>query len=208
LLLSLLGGAGTVTGSKFLVERGDRRLLVECGLFQGFKTLRLRSWARLPVDPRHIDAVILTRAHLDHTGHLPLLVKHGFRGPVFCSESTAGFCRTLLPDSGYLQEKENDYANRHGFSKHKPALPLYTYEDAIPAIDRLKLIAFDRPQELPGGATALLRRAGHILRAASVQLDRAGARIVFSGDPGRYGDAIMVDPISIEDADYLLVEST
>ncbi len=206
LRLSFLGGAGTVTGSKFLVERSDRRLLVDCGLFQGFKTLRLRNWARFPVDPRQIDAVILTHAHLDHTGYLPLLVKRGFTGPVFCSESTAEFCRILLPDSGYLQEKDADYANRHGFSKHKPALPLYTYEDAVTAIDRLEVIAFDQPQGLPGGATALLRRAGHILGAGSVQLDWAGTRIVFSGDLGRYGDPIMVDPASIEDTDYLLVE--
>jgi metallo-beta-lactamase family protein len=208
LRLSFLGGAGTVTGSKFLVERGDHRLLVDCGLFQGFKALRLRNWARFPVDPRQIDAVILTHAHLDHTGYLPLLVKCGFTGPVFCSESTAEFCRILLPDSGYLQEKDADYANRHGFSRHKPALPLYTYEDAVTAIDRLEVIAFDQPQGLPGGATALLRRAGHILGAGSVQLDWAGTCIVFSGDLGRYGDPIMVDPASIEDTDYLLVEST
>jgi metallo-beta-lactamase family protein len=208
LRLSFLGGAGTVTGSKFLVERGDRRLLVDCGLFQGFKTLRLRNWARLPVDPRQIDAVVLTHAHLDHTGCLPLLVKHGFRGPVFCSEATAEFCRILLPDSGYLQEKDAEYANRHGFSRHKPALPLYTYEDAIRVLDRLEIIAFDRPHRMPGGATALLRRAGHILGAGSAQLDWDGTRIVFSGDLGRYGDPIMVDPVAIEHADYLLVEST
>jgi metallo-beta-lactamase family protein len=208
LRLSFLGGAGTVTGSKFLVERGDHRLLVDCGLFQGFKTLRLRNWARFPVDPRQIDAVVLTHAHLDHTGYLPLLVKRGFGGPVFCSESTAEFCRILLPDSGYLQEKDAEYANRHGFSRHKPALPLYTYEDAIRALDRLEIIAFDRPHRMPGGAAALLRRAGHILGAGSVQLDWDGTRIVFSGDLGRYDDPIMVDPVSIEHADYLLVEST
>jgi metallo-beta-lactamase family protein len=178
--LSFLSGAGTVTGSKFLVERGDRRLLVDCGLFQGFKTLRLRNWAPLPVDPRQIDAVVLTHAHFDHTGYLPLLVKHGFTRPVFCPEATAEFCRILLPDSGYLQEKDAEYANRHGFSRHKLALPLYTYEDAIRALDRLEIIAFDRPHMMPGGATALLRRAGHILGAGSVQLDWGGTRVVFS----------------------------
>jgi len=208
LRLSFLGGAGTVTGSKFLVEHDDRRLLVDCGLFQGFKTLRLRNWAPFPVDPRLIDAVILTHAHLDHTGHLPLLVKQGFAGPVFCSESTTEFCRILLPDSGHLQEKDAEYANRHAFSKHKPALPLYTLEDAIRALDRLVPIAFDQSQEVPGGATARLRRVGHILGAASVQLDWAGTRIVFSGDLGRYGDATMLDPVPVEHADYLLVEST
>jgi metallo-beta-lactamase family protein len=139
---------------------------------------------------------------------LPLLVKHGFAGPVFCSESTADFCRILLPDSGHLQEKDAEYANRHGFSKHKPALPLYTEQDAVRALDRLEVVAFDTPQPMPGGATAHLRRAGHILGAASVQLDWGGRCIVFSGDLGRYGDPIMVDPVLVERADCLLVEST
>ena len=204
----VLGGAGTVTGSKFLIEHNDRRLLVDCGLFQGFKTLRLRNWAPFPINPQGIDAVILTHAHLDHTGYLPLLVKHGFAGPVFCSQSTAEFCKILLPDSGYLQEKDAEYANRHGFSKHKPALPLYTQHDAIRALDGLEPIAFDRSHDVPGGATARLQRAGHILGAASVQLDWSGTRMVFSGDLGRYGDPIMVDPVPVERADYLVVEST
>jgi metallo-beta-lactamase family protein len=208
LKLSFLGGAGTVTGSKYLVERGDRRLLVDCGLFQGFKALRLRNWAPFPIDPRRIDAVILTHAHLDHSGYLPLLVKHGFAGPILCSESTAEFCRILLPDSGHLQEKDAEYANRHGFSKHKPALPLYTLQDAVRCLDRLRPIAFDRPQAVSGGATTCLWRVGHILGAASVQLDWDGARIVFSGDLGRFGDQIMVDPVSVGRADYLVVEST
>jgi metallo-beta-lactamase family protein len=208
LKLSFLGGAGTVTGSKFLIECNDRRVLVDCGLFQGFKTLRLRNWAPFPTSPGEIDAVILTHAHLDHTGYLPLLVNHGFAGPVFCSGSTAEFCKILLPDSGYLQEKDAEYANRHGFSKHKPALPLYTQQDAIRALDRLEPAAFDRPQDVPGGATALLRRAGHILGAASVQLEWGGTRIVFSGDLGRYDDPIMVDPVPVERTGYLIVEST
>jgi metallo-beta-lactamase family protein len=135
-------------------------------------------------------------------------VKQGFAGSVFCSESTADFCRILLPDSGYLQEKDAEFANRHGFSKHKPALPLYTRQDAVRALDRLRPIAFDRPHAVPGGATARLRRVGHILGAASVELDWSGTRIVFSGDLGRYDDAIMVDPVPVERADYLLVEST
>lgn len=208
LRLTFLGAAGTVTGSKFLVEHDDHRLLVDCGLFQGFKTLRLRNWAAFPVDPRRIDAAVLTHAHLDHTGYLPLLVKHGFTGPAFCSEATADFSKILLPDSGYLQEKDAEYANRHGFSKHKPALPLYTERDAYRALDRLQPVAFEQTQGLPGGATARLRRAGHILGAATVQLDWAGTRIVFSGDLGRYGDPTMVDPVPVEQADYLLVEST
>lgn len=206
--LSFLGAAGTVTGSKFLVENADHRILIDCGLFQGFKTLRLRNWAPFPIDPRRIHAVVLTHAHLDHTGYLPLLVKHGFAGPIFCSESTAAFCKILLPDAGHLQEKDAEYANRHGFSKHKPALPLYTVDDAVRVLQRLEPFAFDQIQNIPGGATAKLRRAGHILGAGSVQLDWAGTSVVFSGDLGRYDDAIMVDPVSVDHADYLLVEST
>jgi metallo-beta-lactamase family protein len=208
LAISFLGGAGTVTGSKFLVENANHRILVDCGLFQGFKALRLRNWAPLPIDPHHIDAVVLTHAHLDHTGYLPLLVKHSFAGPIFCSESTAELCAILLPDSGHLQEKDAEYANRHGFSKHKPALPLYIQQDAERALDRLKPISFHGAVRLPGGASVLLRRAGHILGAASVQLDWGGTCIVFSGDVGRHGDSVMLDPEPIEHADYLLVEST
>lgn len=208
LQLSFLGGAGTVTGSKYLVENPDHRLLIDCGLFQGFKALRLRNWARFPVEPRQIDAVLLTHAHLDHSGYLPLLVKQGFSGPVLCSAATADFCRILLPDAGYLQEKDAEFANRHGFSRHKPALPLYTLQDAIRALDQLKPIEFDQRQLVSDGATACWRRAGHILGAASVQLDWDGTTIVFSGDLGRYGDATMVDPVAVEHADFLVVEST
>lgn len=208
LKLTFLGAAGTVTGSKYLVEAQGHRLLIDCGLFQGFKTLRLRNWAPLPIDARAIDAVVLTHAHLDHSGYLPLLVRHGFRGPVFCSESTAEFCRILLPDSGHLQEKDAEYANRHGFSKHKPALPLYTEADALRALERLTPVAFERHHQLLGGATVRLRRAGHILGAASIDLNWGGIRIAFSGDLGRYDDSVMVDPVPPDEADYLLVEST
>jgi len=185
LRLSFLGGAGTVTGSKYLIENAEHRLLIDCGLFQGFKTLRLRNWERFPVDPHGINAVLLTHAHLDHTGYLPLLIKHGFAGPVFCSGSTADFCEILLPDSGHLQEKDAEFANRHGFSKHKPALPLYTLQDAFRSLKQLKPIEFEQHLNLPGGASAFLRRAGHILGAASIQLDWSGTTVVFSGDLGR-----------------------
>src|ERR1051325_4455009 len=166
LSLSFLGGAGTVTGSKYALEDGKHRLLIDCGLFQGFKSLRLKNWAPFPIDVGALDAVILTHAHIDHSGYLPVLVRHGFKGPVYCSQPTADLCKILLPDAGYLQEKDAEFANRHGFSKHKPARPLYTYKDALASLDRLRPIPFDRDYALPGGATVQLRRAGHILGAA------------------------------------------
>jgi len=180
--LSFLGGAGTVTGSKYLVEHEKHKLLVDCGLFQGFKALRLKNWAPFPVEPGSINAVILTHAHLDHCGYLPLLIKRGFRGPVYCSRATRDLCAILLPDAGHLQEKDAEFANRHGFSKHKPALPLYTLEDARAALEHLTPIPFDQERTLPGGGTVRLRRSGHILGAGSVQLDWAGITTVFSVD--------------------------
>jgi len=208
LTLSFLGAAGTVTGSKYLVENGSDRIFIDCGLFQGYKALRLRNWAQLAVDPRSIKAVVLTYAHLDHSGYLPLLAKNGFRGPIFCSEATLELCGILLPDSGHLQEKDAEYANRHGFSKHKPALPLYTEDDAQRVLKQFEPIHFDEPRGLPGGGIIVLRRMGHILGAASVDLAWEGRRLVFSGDMGRYGDDLMVDPVAVDGADYLVVEST
>lgn len=206
--LSFLGAAGTVTGSKYLLQHGGHRILVDCGLFQGFKTLRLKNWAAFPVTPRSIAAVALTHAHIDHSGHLPLLARHGFAGPAFCSPATADLCGILLPDSGYLQEKDAEFANRHGFSKHSPALPLYTEADARAVLARLEPVPFDADRGLPGGAGMRLRRSGHILGAGSVQIDWGGVRVVFSGDIGRYDDPVMADPEPVDHADYLVVEST
>lgn len=206
--LLFLGGAGTVTGSKYLVEHGGRRILIDCGLFQGFKALRLKNWAPLPVPPDTIDAVILTHAHLDHSGYLPLLVRNGFRGRIFCTDSTEKLCGILLPDSGHLQERDAEFANRHGYSKHKPALPLYTQDDAERALRQFAPLGFDETHALPVGATFRFRRMGHILGAASVEIQWADRRLIFSGDMGRYGDALMVDPVCVEQADYLVVEST
>jgi metallo-beta-lactamase family protein len=208
LKLRFLGGAGTVTGSKYLLENGQTRILIDCGLFQGYKVLRLRNWAKLPVAPAGISAVVLTHAHLDHSGYLPLLVKNGFSGPVFCTEATAALAGILLPDSGHLQEQDAEFANRHRFSRHHPALPLYTEEDARHALGRLRPGPFDKPLALSGGATLRFVRAGHILGAASAVLDWEGRRIVFSGDIGRYDDPLMPDPVAPESADYLLMEST
>jgi metallo-beta-lactamase family protein len=206
--LRFLGGAGTVTGSKYLLETDGGRVLVDCGLFQGYKQLRLRNRAPLPVDPKTIDAVVLTHAHLDHSGYLPLLVKNGFRGPVLCTEATRDLCAILLPDSGYLQEKDAEFANRHGFSKHRPALPLYTRRDAEKSLERFTPVSFDRHGPLPGGFDLCFRPAGHILGAAIVELVHRGVRLVFSGDLGRPDNGTMVDPTPISRADYLVVEST
>jgi metallo-beta-lactamase family protein len=206
--LTFLGASGTVTGSKYLIEPAGQPYLVDCGLFQGLKELRLRNWDRPPLNPSSLRAVLLTHAHIDHSGYLPLLVKNGFRGPIYCSSSTADLCEILLPDAGHLQEKDAEFANRHGFSKHKPALPLYTEEDAREALTLLKRVPFDVEQSLGDDLQVVLRRAGHILGAASVQVKAEGKTIVFSGDIGRYGDPIMLDPEPIDSADYLLVEST
>jgi metallo-beta-lactamase family protein len=208
LSLTFLGGAGTVTGSKYLVEHEKHRILVDCGLFQGFKALRLKNWAPFPVEPHSIETVILTHAHIDHSGYLPLLVKRGFAGLILCSKATADLCQILLPDAGHLQEKDAQFANRHGFSKHKPALPLYTLKDAQKVLEHFTPVPFDQDRALPGGGRIRLRHAGHILGAATVQLDWAGTTITFSGDLGRYADPIMFDPAPIERTDYLLVEST
>ena len=208
LKLSFLGGAGTVTGSKYLLDNGEHRILIDCGLFQGYKALRLRNWAEPPFAPRDVSAVVLTHAHLDHSGYLPLLVKNGFRGPIVCTDATSDLCAILLPDSGHLQEQDADFANRHRFSKHDPALPLYTEDEARQCLEFLQPRAFDRPLSLPGGARLRFLRAGHILGAASALIAWDGTTIAFSGDIGRYGDPLMLDPVTPERADYLLIEST
>jgi metallo-beta-lactamase family protein len=206
--LTFLGGVGTVTGSKYLLEIDRARILVDCGLFQGFKQLRLRNWAALPVAPASIDAVLLTHAHLDHSGYLPLLVKNGFHGRIHATELTYELCKILLPDSGFLQEKDAEFANRHSFSKHRPALPLYTKRDAERSLEQFAPIDFEKPLSLQGGVTARFHPAGHILGAEIVELCAAGRTIVFSGDLGRPGSPTMVDPAVIRQTDYLVVEST
>ena len=206
--LTFLGGAGTVTGSKYLLENDGRRILVDCGLFQGFKQLRERNWARLPVDPGTIDAVLLTHAHLDHSGYLPLLVRNGFEGPIIGTGATIELCELLLPDSGHLMEEDAKFANRYGFSKHRPALPLYTQADARRALAFFRRTQFHENVEVLPGCTATYRVAGHILGAATIEVNWDGLKIVFSGDLGRYGDPVMLEPEPVADADFLLVEST
>jgi metallo-beta-lactamase family protein len=206
--IRFFGGAGTVTGSKYLVEHEGRQLLVDCGLFQGLKELRLRNWDALPFPPADIDAVVLTHAHLDHSGFVPRLLKLGYRGTVRCSPGTLDLCRLLLPDSGHLLEEEAEYANRRGFSKHRPALPLYTEQDALDALARLKAHEFGTTFEPLPGVQVRLRRAGHIVGAASVHVAWGGHTLLFSGDLGRSNDLVMLPPEPPEAADTLVVEST
>ena len=206
--LRSLGGAATVTGSKHLLDYPGGRLLVDCGLFQGLKYLRERNWAPLAIDPKSIGAIVLTHAHLDHSGYLPRIVRAGFSGPIYCTSATADLCEILLKDSAHLAEKDADFANRKGFSKHKPAAPLYTVDDAERALALLKPIAFGAETPLPGGAKVKFRRAGHILGAANAEIAAGGQTIAFSGDIGRYDDPFMFDPAPIPAADYIVVEST
>lgn len=206
--ITFLGGASTVTGSKYLVQHDGKRLLVDCGLFQGYKQLRLRNWAPLPVPPDQIHVVLLTHAHLDHSGYVPLLAKEGFTGHVYASRGTRDLCRILWPDSGHIQEEDAAFANRHGFSKHAPALPLYTRQDALDALPLLKAVEFDKTINLMPGWKASFSSAGHILGASSILLEVAGRRILFSGDLGRPDDLIMSPPDAAPPADTVLIEST
>lgn len=206
--LSFLGAAGSVTGSCYLLDTAGGKVLIDCGLFQGYKQLRLRNWAPPPYDPRTIAAVVLTHAHIDHSGALPLLVRRGFQGPIYCSPGTLELCRILLPDSAHQQEEEATFANRHGFSKHKPALPLYTRPDADACLARLQPVAMDTSFVPVPGLHARLRPAGHILGAASVRVEHQGVSLTFSGDVGRPDDPLMKPPEALLPTDYLVIEST
>ena len=199
--IEFLGGTGTVTGSKYLLEHEGRRLLVDCGLFQGLKQLRLRNWEALPVRAEEVDAVVLTHAHLDHSGFVPRFVELGFKGPVICTPATSRLCGLLLPDSGRLQEEQADFANRHGHSKHKPALPLYTERAALASLERFKRLGFEEEHSPWPGWHLRFTRAGHILGAASVRVSWADGSILFSGDLGRSDDLVMRPPQRSEPAD-------
>lgn len=206
--ITFLGGASTVTGSKYLVRHGAETLLVDCGLFQGYKQLRLRNWNPLPVAPSQIHAVILTHAHLDHSGYLPLLAREGYGGHVHGTRGTRELCGVLLPDSGHIQEEDAAFANRHGFSKHAPALPLYTRKDALACLKLIRQHDFSHSFDPIKGWRATFFRAGHILGAASLLLEVAGRRILFSGDLGRTDDFLMNPPDRAPAADTVVIEST
>jgi len=209
--LEFLGAAGTVTGSKHLVRAQGRAVLLDCGLFQGLKELRLRNWSAPPVQPSELDAVVLSHAHLDHSGYLPVLVRDGFQGPIYCTAGTADLLAVLLPDAAHLQEEDAERANRRGYSKHRPALPLFGADDAQAALARLEPQKYGAGFEVAPGMRAVLRRAGHILGSATVELQmgsRPTTTLVYSGDLGRWDRPILRDPDPVPHADVVLVEST
>ncbi|HEV8367128.1 MAG TPA: MBL fold metallo-hydrolase [Pyrinomonadaceae bacterium] len=214
--ISFWGGVGTVTGSKYLVETNKARVLVDCGMFQGLKELRERNWQEPPFNPHSVDAVLITHAHIDHTGYLPRLVRQGFRGPVYCSRGTADLLKILLPDAGRLQEEDADYKNRHKLSKHSPALPLYTEKDADASLELIEGVSnVGESFQAASGIFASFQISGHILGSSLVLLEMAGAgsdgtgrRVLFSGDLGHYDQPIIKDPTPPPSCDYLLVEST
>jgi metallo-beta-lactamase family protein len=209
--LTFLGAARTVTGSKHFLEVDGRRILIDCGLFQGLKDLRLRNWSPMPIPPETIDCVVLTHAHIDHCGWLPRLVAQGFKGPIYCTAGTADLCGLVLPDAAHLQEEDAKFANQRGYSKHQPALPLYTEADAAEALSRLRPSAFGKKVAIADGFEVEFINAGHLLGSSYVKLtrsDKSSAGILFGGDLGRYGRPILPDPTPGVDADVLLVEST
>jgi metallo-beta-lactamase family protein len=213
LTLQFLGATGTVTGSKYVLDAHGSRAMIDCGLFQGPKDLRLRNWESLVVSPASISWVLLTHAHIDHSGYLPRLVRDGFKGPVYATMATADLLKIMLPDSAKLQEEDADYANRRGFSKHRPALPLYTEQDAAATLKLIRKISYEQDIKLNKFFSARFIPAGHILGSSFVEVqvnepDRAPVKVIFSGDLGRYDEPILNDPAPPPETDYLLVEST
>ena len=206
--ITFLGAARTVTGSKYLLDTGAARVLIDAGLFQGLKELRLRNWQELPIPAREIDAIVLTHAHLDHCGYLPRLVSQGFRGRVFCTAGTQDLCRIVLPDSGRIQEEDAASANRHGYSKHTPAQPLYSEADAFRAISQLQPCGYERPVPVAPDVQVEFINAGHLLGSSYARVTTGGRTILFGGDLGRFGRPILPDPTMVAETDYLLVETT
>ncbi|MCM2281773.1 MAG: MBL fold metallo-hydrolase [Bdellovibrionaceae bacterium] len=210
--IRFMGATGTVTGSRYLLTYQGTKVLVDAGLFQGFKNLRLKNWESFPIPPHELDAIILTHAHLDHSGYIPLLVKNGFRGPIYATAPTVDLCRILLPDSGYLQEEEAKFANRRGYSKHSPAMPLYTHDDAQTSLRSFVSVPWKKTTTISkkggGPLEVQFHPAGHLLGAASLLIRGNGTSIAFSGDLGRKTDPLIREPAFHGGADYLVVEST
>ena len=206
--LQFLGAAGTVTGSKYLLSSGNKKVLIDCGMYQGVKNQRRRNWQPPPFNPQELDALLLTHAHVDHSGYIPALINAGFKGKIYCTQGTKALCSILLPDAGHLLEEDARYANRKGFSKHKPALPLYTEKDAKASLSHFEAVNFDEPVEVCQGFRVNFTPAGHILGAASLSISAEGKTIVFSGDLGRQIDPVMYPPQTLSKADYVVVEST
>ena len=207
--IGFYGAAETVTGSRHLLSIGNKKVLVDCGLFQGGKQLRQRNWEPFPIPPHELDAVVITHAHADHIGLLPRLVAEGYRGPIYATPATIELSRISLPDSGRIQEEDAHFANKHGITDHKPALPLYTEKDAYECLKYFKPVHYHQPHDLPGGASFTYTPAGHILGSAFAMITfQDGTQIMMSGDLGRYNTPIICDPTVIESADYLVIEST
>jgi metallo-beta-lactamase family protein len=206
--IQFIGATGTVTGSKYLISSDSHRVLVDCGLFQGQRQLRDRNWEPLPINASEITSVLITHAHIDHTGYIPLLIKHGFRGKIYCSHGTAELCKLLLLDSGHLQEEDALYANKRGFSKHTPALPLYTRQDAEDSLKYFHPVDFEREVDLEGNLKFQLMPAGHILGSSLIKFNDGKTSILFTGDLGRPHDIMMRPPTIVHDTDYLVLEST
>ena len=206
--ITFLGAAQTVTGSKYLLETPGSKVLVDAGLFQGLKELRERNWQKLPIAAKDLDAIILTHAHLDHCGYLPRLVADGFRGRVFCTAGTKDICDIVLPDSGRIQEEDAEQANRHGYTRHSPALPLYTEHDALHALTLLQPVGYERAMPVADGIEVDFINAGHLLGSAYARVRTGGQTVLFGGDLGRFDRPVLPDPTMVEEADYLLVEST
>ena len=210
--LTFLGATGTVTGSKYLLEAQGERLMIDCGLFQGEKELRLRNWNPFPLPAASLQWLALTHAHLDHIGYIPRLVKEGFRGQILGSPATVDLARIVLPDSGHLQEEDAAFANKKGFSKHAPALPLYTYAEAVASLEYFRALGDSKPVELSSHFTLRLFFAGHILGArlveVTIQENGRTCKVLFSGDLGRFPQLILPEPVVPDGADYLLLEST
>lgn len=206
--IHFLGAAGTVTGSKYLVDTGERKILIDCGLFQGLKELRLKNWEYPPVDVSEIDAVLLTHGHMDHTGYLPRLVKQGFKGPIYGTNPTLDIAKIILNDSAKIQEQEAERANKEGYSKHSPAEPLYTLNDVEKTIPRFKGVPPSQWLPILKDVKARFQYNGHILGATYIELDIHGKRFVFSGDIGRTNDLLLYPPLKPASADLLFIEST